>query len=81
MPVTVVGMHRSGTSMVTALLHHAGLYLGSEDDLMPATPDNQDGFWESMRFVELNDQLPGGRSQPLVEGLRHVAGVSPLDEP
>jgi len=68
MPVAVVGMHRSGTSMVAALLHHAGLYLGPEDELMPATPDNQDGFWENMRFVELNDEilstLGGGWDEP-----------------
>jgi Sulfotransferase family len=59
MPVAVVGMHRSGTSMVSALLHHAGLYLGPEDELMPATPENQDGFWENMRFFELNEEILG----------------------
>jgi hypothetical protein len=59
MPVTVVGMHRSGTSMVSALLHHVGLYLGPEDELMPATPDNQDGFWENLRFVEVNEEILG----------------------
>jgi hypothetical protein len=59
MPVTVVGMHRSGTSMVSALLHHAGLYFGPEDELMPATPDNQEGFWENLRFVEVNEEILG----------------------
>ena len=59
MPVGVVGMHRSGTSMVSALLHGAGLYLGQEDELMPATPENLDGFWENMRFFELNDEILG----------------------
>jgi hypothetical protein len=59
MPVAVVGMHRSGTSMVSALLHHAGFYLGPEDELMPATPDNQDGYWENLRFFELNEEILG----------------------
>ena len=53
----VMGMHRSGTSMITRLLQLAGLYLGDEADLMPATTDNQDGFWENLKFVRVNDQL------------------------
>jgi hypothetical protein len=70
MPVAIVGMHRSGTSMVAALLHHAGLYLGPEDELMPASPDNQEGFWENLRFFELDDELlhaaGGGWDEPPV---------------
>ena len=57
MPVCIAGMHRSGTSMITKILRGGGLYLGDEADLMPALPDNADGFWENVRFVELNDQL------------------------
>src|SRR5688500_16148544 len=57
MPVCVAGMHRSGTSMVAKMLHLCGLYLGDDRDLMPATPDNPDGYWEHARFVELNDEI------------------------
>ena len=45
--------------MLTRLLHACGLDLGPETDLMPARPDNPDGFWENLRFVSLNDELLG----------------------
>ena len=56
-PVCIAGMHRSGTSTVTQLLHRCGLYLGDENDLFAAGPTNPDGFWENSRFVEINQQL------------------------
>src|SRR5262245_40061722 len=56
-PVCVVGMHRSGTSLVTQLLHSCGLYLGHDDDLMPPGPDNAAGFWENTKFVGINDEV------------------------
>src|SRR5213076_3245861 len=43
--------------MLTRLLHACGLYLGPENELMPAQADNPDGFWEHLGFVALNDQL------------------------
>lgn len=67
-PVCITGMHRSGTSMVTRLLHICGLYLGSDDDLMPAKKDNPGGYWENLKFVGLNDEilneLGGGWDHP-----------------
>src|SRR5688572_29592847 len=56
-PACVAGMHRSGTSMVARLLKLAGLYLGEEADLMRASSDNPDGFWEHLGFVTINDEL------------------------
>jgi GT2 family glycosyltransferase/glycosyltransferase involved in cell wall biosynthesis len=55
--VCIAGAHRSGTSMLTRLLHRCGLYLGPENDIMPAAADNPDGFWEHLRFVRLNDEI------------------------
>lgn len=55
--ICIAGAHRSGTSMLTRLLHSCGLYLGPEEDLMPAAADNLDGFWENLRFVRLNDEI------------------------
>jgi GT2 family glycosyltransferase/glycosyltransferase involved in cell wall biosynthesis len=55
--VCIAGAHRSGTSMLTRLLHRSGLDLGPENDLMPAASDNPDGFWENLRFVQLNDEV------------------------
>ena len=43
--------------MLTRLLHTCGLYLGPESALMPAQPDNPEGFWEHLGFVALNDEL------------------------
>jgi GT2 family glycosyltransferase/predicted nucleic acid-binding Zn-ribbon protein len=53
----ITGAHRSGTSMVTRLLHACGLDLGPESDLMPPAPDNPDGFWENLSFIAMNDEL------------------------
>src|SRR5438034_778774 len=55
--VFITGAHRSGTSMLTRLLHACGLYLGPKNELMPAQADNPDGFWEHLGFVALNDEL------------------------
>ncbi|MEP6686519.1 MAG: glycosyltransferase, partial [Verrucomicrobiota bacterium] len=55
--VCIAGAHRSGTSMLTRLLHKCGLELGPESELMPARADNPDGFWENLRFVALNDEV------------------------
>lgn len=55
--ICVAGMPRSGTSLVTQLLHRCGLSLGPAEQLMPASPNNTDGFWENLRFVRLNERL------------------------
>src|SRR5438552_5828109 len=55
--ICIAGAHRSGTSMLTRLLHTCGLYLGPESELMPAQADNPEGFWEHLGFVALNDEL------------------------
>jgi GT2 family glycosyltransferase/glycosyltransferase involved in cell wall biosynthesis len=55
--ICIAGAHRSGTSMVTRLLHFCGLELGLESELMPAQADNPEGFWEHLGFVALNDEL------------------------
>lgn len=56
-PVALVGMHRSGTSMVAKLLDQAGLYLGPESALMPPAEENPEGFFEHLEFVRLNDEI------------------------
>ncbi len=56
-PVALVGMHRSGTSMVAKLLHQAGLKLGPESALMPPAEENPEGLYEHLEFVSLNDEI------------------------
>ncbi|MGH7983771.1 MAG: glycosyltransferase [Candidatus Udaeobacter sp.] len=55
--ICIAGAHRSGTSMLTRLLHACGLYLGPESALMPPQADNPEGFWEHLGFVAVNDEL------------------------
>ena len=55
--VCIAGMHRSGTSMVVRILQKCGVFLGSDQEMMPASADNEEGFWEHLKFVELNDAL------------------------
>ncbi|MCA9876575.1 MAG: sulfotransferase [Thermomicrobiales bacterium] len=56
-PVAIVGMHRSGTSMVAKLLSQAGLNLGPDEALMSPAPENPEGFFEHLAFVALNDEV------------------------
>lgn len=53
--VLVVGCHRSGTSMITHLVHELGWSLGRE--LLGEHACNQDGLWENSRIVQLNEQI------------------------
>jgi hypothetical protein len=55
--ICIIGMHRSGTSMVAQLLHQAGLFLGSADQLLGANSGNQDGHFEHQGFFKINEEL------------------------
>ncbi|MFO7551201.1 MAG: glycosyltransferase [Haliea sp.] len=57
--VVVLGMHRSGTSMVAHQLHAFGLEAGSEAELLAPREDNPAGFWERRDVVALNDEILG----------------------
>jgi hypothetical protein len=58
MPVCILGMHRSGTSMITRLLNLCGLYLGREEAMLPPSPeDNPDGYWENQSITDLNEEI------------------------
>ena len=48
-------MHRSGTSVLSALLARAGF--DPPRDLMPATMDNPQGYLESRKIAQLNNSL------------------------
>lgn len=55
--VYVLGMHRSGTSATTRLIHLLGVPINVPDDWLEPAPDNPKGFWESAALVEFNDEL------------------------
>ncbi|WP_250657395.1 glycosyltransferase [Alkalimarinus coralli] len=53
--VLVLGMHRSGTSAFSRAVKTLGYSVGN--NLMPASEDNQKGYWEDMGIVTLNEAL------------------------
>jgi hypothetical protein len=55
--ICVLGMHRSGTSLVTRLLNLLGVYLGPEKHLMPPTAANPRGYWEHQLLTDLDDEV------------------------
>ena len=57
----VLGMHRSGTSMLAGLLHEsAGYKVGGP--LIGSAPDNEKGFYERVDVVLQNDEFMKGQS-------------------
>jgi len=53
--ILVLGMHRSGTSLVAQLIGRWGAYSG--DKLMAANEFNQDGYWEYIPLVNFHLKL------------------------
>ena len=51
----VLGMHRSGTSAIAGTLAIVGAK--APRTLMAANSGNARGYWESVRLVELNDEI------------------------
>ena len=55
--IVVVGMHRSGTSLITGALAKSGLYLGGP--LLGESHSNPGGHWEHKGLIALHDRLLG----------------------
>ena len=56
-PVVVLGMHRSGTSVLTEIVAKLGLNLSRHEWLVPANANNPRGHFEDWRVVEVNEWL------------------------
>ena len=56
-PILILGMHRSGTSLLTRLISMAGLPIGPKDELVPSGDDNPSGFWENYRLTDFNNKI------------------------
>ena len=54
--VVVLGMHRSGTSALTRVVHLLGAAVPAPGDLL-TDYDNPDGHWESRALVAMNDRV------------------------
>lgn len=61
MQLIVVGFHRSGTSLLTQLLHAAGLFIG--DNLLGALPSNPYGHFEDREVLELHREILADHGQ------------------
>lgn len=57
MTVLIAGMHRSGTSATAAVMHALGFTAGDPSELLPATQDNQRGYFERRDATVLNEQI------------------------
>jgi len=82
--ICIIGMHRSGTSMVAQVLHRGGLYLGAPDQLLGSNDSNPFGHFEHKGFIEINDALLshfGGswdNPPPLKEGWENDTSLEPM---
>lgn len=70
----VLGMHRSGTSLLMQMLSRCGVYAGEDERIgRPGGDDNPSGYWEHPGFRRLNDRILGElggswRSVPPLDG-------------
>ncbi len=55
--IMMLGMHRSGTSLVSQICNKLGVYLGSPEELPPPQNDNSDGHFENIRFISTDDRI------------------------
>ena len=60
MQIIVLGMHRSGTSLVTRLFYEAGADLGTPETLYPGDRWNPDGYFEQPDIHAINMPLIRG---------------------
>jgi len=91
MIVIILGMHRSGTSMLSSIIHTFGISMGPAIDLKRNNPQSQPlGYWEDQGFVSLNTQIikaaggdwynPPGRIKILTASIGYRDQISELIE-
>lgn len=85
-PVCVLGMHRSGTSLIAGALHRLGVNLGPPQRLLAAHESNETGHWEHRKLVKVSDKvlhrLGGSWDRPPDFGARwhEKPGIVELEE-
>lgn len=55
--VCILGMHRSGTSVMSRAVNLLGADLGNKAELLPPGKANPKGFWEHTRIIKLNHRM------------------------
>lgn len=53
--VVILGMHRSGTSLIANFMHAVGVDFGQ--DLIPGDERNAAGYWESQTIFEIHEKI------------------------
>ena len=56
-PIVVLGMHRSGTSLLAQVIEALGAYAGRPDELAPPDMFNPTGYWEHKAVVQLDTAI------------------------
>lgn len=75
--VFVLGMHRSGTSVVAGILAELGMDGGPPETMFQADRFNSDGYWEQIPVVELHDRLLRGLGGFASAPPDHTADLEP----
>jgi hypothetical protein len=84
--VFVLGMHRSGTSAATNLVHRLGVPTVRESDRVGPSHENERGYWESSSLVAFNTRVleaagsETGCPVELVPGWERAATLAALRE-
>jgi len=60
--LVVVGMHRSGTSLITNWLSCCGLQVG--ESLLEANPSNVEGHFEDVEFLKIHEEILTSNNLP-----------------
>ena len=82
--ICILGMHRSGTSLISRSINILGAYIGEAVDLMAPSPDNPTAYWEHNDIVNLHDRMldklkqPWHTGAPLPEGWHLTDEIQPL---
>lgn len=55
--ICILGMHRSGTSLVANIIQQMGVYLGTPENFLSANFANPEGYFENKNIVSIHDSL------------------------
>lgn len=75
----ILGMHRSATSLVAKGMSNI-IHLGHVNDLLPPQADNPEGFYENMKFMDLNNRILFKAGGNWLEPPSHEAILKVKDE-
>ena len=80
MIIMILGMHRSGTSTISGVLHMNGIIMGTYQNFWPR-PLNQNpkGFYENFDFRKINDQLLNRAGYDVKSYIPEIPNIQQID--